>query len=181
MKTVLRLRKNGDSLVDIGSMKITVPKFVDSKGNDWLELQKDFSEDTLKLVVDKTGMIRGHSTDITAIALSETENFTITEVDHDDLPEDFFKPENFTSWQWKAGKGVSKREIPDDENVAVNTEKKKELLTQVMQDLSPLQMAEKYGIATDEEKSRLETLERYLINVSRIDVKQRDIDWPALP
>lgn len=181
MKTALRLRKNGDKSLDLGDVTIRVPKYVDSKGKDWEDLQKEFSEDTVKLLVDKTGMIRSFSTDITSLGIPEDETVTVTEVDEATLPEEFFDPATFTSWQWIAGKGVGKRVIPDDENLAENTGKKQALLSQVFQEVQPLQLAVKYEMATDEEVSRLETLEKFLVSVNRIDVTQRDINWPAIP
>lgn len=181
MKTALRLRKNGDKTIDLGEMTIRVPKYIDSKGNDWDDLQKEFSPDTVKLLVDKTGMVRSYSTDITSLGIPEDEVMTVTEVDEAALPEEFFDPSTFTSWQWVAGKGVGKRIIPDDENVAENAGKKQALLSQVMQELQPLQLAVKYEMATGEESDRLEKLEKFLVSVNRIDVSQRDINWPAIP
>lgn len=46
----------------------------------------------------------------------------------------------------------------------------------------PLERAVKYGLATDEEKARLEAWERYSIALSRIDLSTAPaVDWPKLP
>lgn len=46
----------------------------------------------------------------------------------------------------------------------------------------PLERAVKYGLATDEEKARLEAWERYSIALSRIDLSTApDVDWPEIP
>ncbi|MIE73023.1 tail fiber assembly protein, partial [Salmonella enterica subsp. diarizonae] len=57
--------------------------------------------------------------------------------------------------------------------------KKVKLLEEAEAVITPLARAVKLGIATDEERQRLEVWEQYSVLVSRVDTS--DPDWPDVP
>ncbi|EAB0138805.1 tail fiber assembly protein, partial [Salmonella enterica subsp. enterica] len=57
--------------------------------------------------------------------------------------------------------------------------KKQKLLEEAEVVIKPLSRAVKMGIATDEERKRLEAWELYSVLVSRVD--SSDPDWPEKP
>lgn len=60
--------------------------------------------------------------------------------------------------------------------------KKQQLMASAEEAIAPLSRAVKYGIATNEEKAKLESLERYTVLLSRVSPADApNIVWPEKP
>ncbi len=77
------------------------------------------------------------------------------------------------------GEQVSKRVYSPEELRQQAEAKKQKLLEEAEVVIKPLSRAVKMGIATDEERKRLEAWELYSVLVSRVD--SSDPDWPEKP
>ncbi|MER45526.1 tail fiber assembly protein, partial [Salmonella enterica] len=77
------------------------------------------------------------------------------------------------------GEQVSKRVYSPEELRQQAEAKKVKLLEGAEAVITPLARAVKLGIATDEERQRLEVWEQYSVLVSRVDTS--DPDWPDKP
>ncbi|EKR2075925.1 TPA: tail fiber assembly protein [Salmonella enterica subsp. enterica serovar Ball] len=74
---------------------------------------------------------------------------------------------------------VEHREYTPEELVAQAEARKAELLAEAESVIAPLARAVKLGIATDEERKRLEAWELYSVMVNRVDTSAPD--WPDIP
>lgn len=174
------LKMSGKKTIELPGMKMRVPVFKDENGKLWDDIHPLYQEETLKLLVDGVGMIRGYSEYADAFTLFEDEINNVIEIAYEDLPADFFNPGMFTAWAWFEDKGVCRRYIPDEENLETNKVMKACLISDIDEALKPIYLAEKYGEQTKEEEARKESLERLLIKVGRIDPNDRDIVWPTV-
>ncbi|HFJ4564195.1 TPA: tail fiber assembly protein, partial [Salmonella enterica] len=77
------------------------------------------------------------------------------------------------------GEQVSKRIYSPGELRQQAEAKKQKLLEEAEAVIKPLSRAVKMGIATDEERQRLEVWEQYSVLVSRVDTSAPD--WPEKP
>ena len=106
---------------------------------------------------------------------------TITEIG--DIPDDYtlLKPASeFDSWDGE--KWVLDTEKQHQHDINVATSQKKQLLSDVNEQISYLQDAIDADIATDAEKTRFAALKKYRVLLTRIDVNQApDIEWPVKP
>lgn len=182
MKIVKNLKKVGSQVLELPGHSLEIPVFRDAGGKTLADHVDGFQADTWKLLIDKDGMMRGYTKDPSSFSLLEEDGDTntIVEVKESDLPDDFFDQRTFTLWSWSSKKGVTRRELPDDENEQMNKAIKKDVMDKIKDILTPLQLAEKYGDQTEDEKERQTTLEKMLISVGRINPKDRDIVWPTV-
>ncbi|MGQ6549789.1 tail fiber assembly protein [Serratia sp. IR-2025] len=73
-------------------------------------------------------------------------------------------------------------ELCKEDAILIATMKKQQLMASTEEAIAPLSRAEKYGIITTEEKTKLEALERYTVLLSRINPDDApDIEWPIEP
>ena len=69
-----------------------------------------------------------------------------------------------------------------EDAVLLASMKKQQLMTDAEDAIALLSRAEKYGIITDEEKTRLEALERFTVLLNRINPEDApNIDFPTFP
>lgn len=73
------------------------------------------------------------------------------------------------------------RILTDDEIKTMNESQKQRLINDANEKITLLQRAVKYNIATDDEKQRLERLELFTINVSRVDTTNINAVFPDMP
>ena len=106
---------------------------------------------------------------------------TITEIG--DIADNYtlLKPASeFDSWDGE--KWVLDTEKQHQHDINVATSQKKQLLSDVNEQISYLQDAIDADIATDAEKSLFAVLKKYRVLLNRIDVNQApDIEWPVKP
>ena len=83
---------------------------------------------------------------------------------------------------WDGEKWVLDTEKQHQHDINVATSQKKQLLSDVNEQISYLQDAADADIATDAEKSLFAALKKYRVLLNRIDVNQApDIEWPIKP
>ena len=86
----------------------------------------------------------------------------------------------FDSWDGEKWVLDTEKQHQHDINVAIS--QKKQLLSEVNEDIEYLQDAIDADIATDAEKTRFAALKKYRVLLTRIDVNQApDIEWPVKP
>ncbi|EDS3850109.1 tail fiber assembly protein [Salmonella enterica subsp. enterica serovar Oranienburg] len=141
-------------------------------GKNWYEEQKNFAADTLKIAYDKNGVIVNVSKDVSTInpsGLSVVELPNITANRRADI---------YGGWVFD-GEKVIKRVYTSEELRQQAEVKKLKLLEEAETVITPLARAVKLGIATDEERKRLEVWEEYSVLVNRVDTSKPD--WPERP
>ncbi|HFW4548899.1 TPA: tail fiber assembly protein, partial [Salmonella enterica subsp. enterica serovar Mississippi] len=141
-------------------------------GKNWYEEQKNFAADTLKIAYDQNGVIVNISRDVSTInptGLSVVELPNVTANRRADI---------YGGWVFDGDK-VIKRVYTTEELRRQAESKKAKLLEDAETVITPLARAVKLGIATDEERQRLEVWEQYSVLVSRVDTS--DPDWPDVP
>ncbi|ECE0503531.1 tail fiber assembly protein [Salmonella enterica subsp. enterica] len=152
--------------------KFGVVWLFDEDGKNWHEEQKKFSADSLKIAYDKNNIIVDINKDVSAI---NPEGYSVIE-----LPDITANRRADVSGSWMFnGEQVSKRIYSPEELRQQAEAKKVKLLEEAESVITPLARAVKLGIATDEERQRLEVWEQYSVLVSRVDTS--DPDWPEKP
>ncbi|MGS3366691.1 tail fiber assembly protein [Klebsiella michiganensis] len=82
--------------------------------------------------------------------------------------------------KWDGSAWVTDGDAQHTADVAAADQQKKELIAQVTADISILQDAVALNMATDEEKSRLTSLQAYRVLLNRVDTSTApDIKWPV--
>lgn len=82
--------------------------------------------------------------------------------------------------KWDGSAWVTDADAQYAADVAAADQQKKELIAQVTADISILQDAVALNMATDEEKSRLTSLQAYRVLLNRVDTSfAPDISWPV--
>ncbi|AVF37124.1 tail fiber assembly protein [Rahnella sikkimica] len=149
----------------------------DSLGNDWYQLQKKFSEDSLKIVYDEpNGLIISASYDISTLW---PQSFNIAELDS--APDNFTLPVTGGCWTFD-GEKIVNRIYSKSESKEIAVEKKKQLLNQATNIIMPLQDAKELLMANENELKTLSNWIIYRILVNRIDTSTApNITWPEIP
>ncbi|MEY0233517.1 tail fiber assembly protein [Providencia manganoxydans] len=156
------------------------PDFVlvleDEMGNDWYELQKNFEDDTLKILFDEDNRIVSYSFDVSTLTPT---NLSIAEVSHQNLPSNFFS--NITNYLFINEK-IEPIMLKYEEKCMATESKKQVLLSEATNMIAPLQDAVELEIATDEEISLLKQWKKYRVFLNRINTSSElDNDWPHKP
>ncbi|EJF0879806.1 tail fiber assembly protein [Escherichia coli] len=141
-------------------------------GKNWYEEQKNFQENTIKLAYTAEGIIVAIDKDVSAInpeGLSVVELPDITANRRADIS---------GNWMFKDG-AVVKRIYTADEQQQQAESQKAALLSEAESVIQPLERAVRLNMATDEERARLESWERYSVLVSRVDTAKPE--WPQKP
>ncbi|HAV9103981.1 TPA: tail fiber assembly protein [Escherichia coli] len=141
-------------------------------GKNWYEEQKNFQADTLKMVYDHNDVIICIEKDVSAInpegaSVVELPNITANR-----------RADISGKWMFKDG-AVVKRIYTADEQQQQAESQKAALLSEAESVIQPLERAVRLNMATDEERARLESWERYSVLVSRVDTANPE--WPQKP
>ncbi|HHH0794162.1 tail fiber assembly protein [Yersinia sp. 22-579] len=148
----------------------TVIFHVDEEGRDWYELQKTFSEDTIKVGYNAQGVVCTVSEHVYAIAPT---GLSIVEVES--LPENFVL--EYGAYEYLNGEVVPR--IPTDAEIAAAAdERRKQLMSAISVELDTLEDIAASGTGTAQELNRLAALKQYRIALMRLDITQ---PWPELP
>ncbi|ELI8162251.1 TPA: tail fiber assembly protein [Yersinia enterocolitica] len=148
----------------------TVIFHVDEEGRDWYELQKTFSEDTIKVGYNAQGVVCTVSEHVYAIAPT---GLSIVEVES--LPENFVL--EYGAYEYLNGEVVPR--IPTDAEIAAAAdERRKQLMSAISVELDTLEDIAASGTGTAQELNRLVVLKQYRIALMRLDITQ---PWPELP
>ncbi|EHJ8020846.1 tail fiber assembly protein [Escherichia coli] len=141
-------------------------------GKNWYEEQKNFQPDTIKIVYDKNNVIVTVSKDVSTI---NPEGLSVVEVS--DITANR-RADNNGNWMFLDGK-VVKREYTKQELQQQAELQKSALLSEAESVIQPLERAVRLNMATNEERARLESWERYSVLVSRVDTANPE--WPQKP
>ncbi|EOT0219030.1 tail fiber assembly protein [Escherichia coli] len=141
-------------------------------GKNWYEEQKNFQPDTIKIAYDKNNVIVTVSKDVSTI---NPEGLSVVEVS--DITANR-RADNNGNWMFLDGK-VVKREYTKQELQQQAELQKATLLSEAESVIQPLVRAVRLNMATNEERARLESWERYSVLVSRVDTANPE--WPQKP
>ncbi|CAD5705786.1 phage tail protein [Escherichia coli] len=141
-------------------------------GKNWYEEQKNFQPDTIKIAYDKNNVIVTVSKDVSTI---NPEGLSVVEVS--DITANR-RADNNGNWMFLDGK-VVKREYTKQELQQQAELQKSALLSEAESVIQPLERAVRLNMATNEERARLESWERYSVLVSRVDTAKPE--WPQKP
>ncbi|EFE9997983.1 tail fiber assembly protein [Escherichia coli] len=141
-------------------------------GKNWYEEQKSFQPDTIKIAYDKNNVIVTVSKDVSTI---NPEGLSVVEVS--DITANR-RADNNGNWMFLDGK-VVKREYTKQELQQQAELQKSALLSEAESVIQPLERAVRLNMATNEERARLESWERYSVLVSRVDTANPE--WPQKP
>lgn len=141
-------------------------------GKNWYEEQKNFQPDTLKMVYDHNDVIICIEKDVSAI---NPEGASVVE-----LPDITANRRADISGKWMFKDGaVVKRIYTADEQQQQAESQKAALLSEAESVIQPLERAVRLNMATDEERTRLESWERYSVLVNRVDTAKPE--WTQKP
>ncbi|HHL2709864.1 TPA: tail fiber assembly protein [Yersinia enterocolitica] len=147
----------------------TVIFHVDEEGRDWYELQKTFSEDTIKVGYNAQGVVCTVSEHVYAIAPT---GLSIVEVGS--LPENFVL--EYGAYEYLNGEVVPR--IPTEAEIAAAADdRRKQLMSTISVELDTLEDIATSGTGTAQELNRLAVLKQYRIALMRLDITQ---PWPEL-
>ncbi|ENN3590836.1 tail fiber assembly protein [Escherichia coli] len=141
-------------------------------GKNWYEEQKNFQPDTIKIAYDKNNVIVTVSKDVSTI---NPEGLSVVEVSYITANR---RADNNGNWMFLDGK-VVKREYTKQELQQQAELQKATLLSEAESVIQPLERAVRLNMATNEERARLESWERYSVLVSRVDTANPE--WPQKP
>ncbi|EON2412478.1 tail fiber assembly protein [Escherichia coli] len=141
-------------------------------GKNWYEEQKNFQPDTIKIAYDKNNVIVTVSKDVSTI---NPEGLSVVEVS--DITANR-RADNNGNWMFLDGK-VVKREYTKQELQQQAELQKATLLSEAESVIQPLERSVRLNMATNEERARLESWERYSVLVSRVDTANPE--WPQKP
>lgn len=147
----------------------TVIFHVDEEGRDWYELQKTFSEDTIKVGYNAQGVVCTVSEHVYAIAPT---GLSIVEVES--LPENFVL--EYGAYEYLNGEVVPR--IPTEAEIAAAAdERRKQLMSAISVELDTLEDIAASDTGTAQELNRLAVLKQYRVALMRLDITQ---PWPEL-
>lgn len=145
---------------------------------DWYELQKTFSRNTLKVVYAENGVITQASTDASTLWPVEA---SVVEIPTEQMPKGFTLPLTGSDWQYN-GKRIVPRVYTPEEQQTMAERRKQTLMAEAEAVLAPLERAVRLKMATDDEKAKLTSWEAYSVLLSRVDTSSApDIEWPRMP
>ncbi|SFC50162.1 tail fiber assembly protein [Pragia fontium] len=149
---------------------------IDSNGLDWYDAQKQFKDDTLKLMIDENRIIRSYNADVSTLFPA---NCAVVEIPLENVPEDL---ENNGMWMVTAKNKIVKRVQSKEELIEIADIEKSQRLSVAKEAIEPLSDAVEFEIATDEERATLKAWKKYRIALTRIDTSTApNITWPEVP
>ncbi|HFX4488288.1 TPA: tail fiber assembly protein [Escherichia coli] len=141
-------------------------------GKNWYEEVNNFQDDTIKIVYDENNIIVAITKDASTL---NPEGYSVVEIP--DIAANR-RADDSGKWMFKDG-AVVKRIYTADEQQQQAESQKAALLSEAESVIQPLERAVRLNMATDEERARLESWERYSVLVSRVDTANPE--WPQKP
>ncbi|ELY4545582.1 tail fiber assembly protein [Cronobacter sakazakii] len=141
-------------------------------GKNWYEEVSNFQEDTIKILYDENNIIVAITKDASTL---NPEGYSVVEVP--DITANR-RADDSGKWMFKDG-AVVKRIYTADEQHQQAKSQKAALLSEAESVIQPLERAVRLNMATDEERARLESWERYSVLVSHVDTANPE--WPQKP
>ncbi|KUV08141.1 phage tail protein, partial [Escherichia coli] len=149
----------------------------------WYEEVKNFQPDTIKIVYDENNIIVAITKDASTL---NPEGYSVVEI-----PDITANRRADDSGKWMFKDGAVIKRVYTEEELRLQTENQKKILLQQAElqkaallseaesVIQPLERAVRLNMATDEERTRLESWERYSVMVSRVDTAKPE--WPQKP
>ncbi|MBM7014844.1 tail fiber assembly protein [Enterobacter cloacae] len=141
----------------------------DESGNDWYEIQSEFSASTIKIMYDEKGIVRAYSEDASSL---NPINSYVAEVEIDEFPSGV---DILGGWRFD-GRKITHVEI---DPVVENEATKLRLITEASAIIAPLQDAVELTMATEKEINGLNEWKKYRVLLSRVDPSNPA--WPPKP
>lgn len=167
----------GDDKKELKSLNIS---FLKSEcGLDWYDCQKDFKDNTIKIVFDEDNVITSYSEDVSSLYPVDK---SVAEIELGDATEDLKLD---SSWVFNEGNHtISKRVYSSEEIKSQVDSVVKSKISDAMVLINPLQFAKDLEMATDEEKERLKNLQKYVVLLNRVSIQESyptGVVWPEIP
>lgn len=138
---------------------------------DWYEQQKNFAEDTLKILYDDDGRISAFTHDVSS--LPDPAGFYVVEINAETID---------TDKQRLIGGKLVEYQKSQSELIADSEAMKVSLRLKADSEIAWRQDAVEAGIATAEETAALAEWKKYRVLLMRVDTSAApDIEWPVPP
>lgn len=148
----------------------------DNKNNDWYSLQKQFSDKTLKIVFDESGLINSASYDVSTLW---PQCFYISEIVS--IPANFQLPVTGGKWVFD-GNAITEKAMTLAELVEQAQQTKVAKIAAATAVIAPLQDAVELGRASEAEQARLLGWKNYRVDLNQLDISSpSEIVWPESP
>ncbi|AZP49581.1 tail fiber assembly protein [Rahnella aquatilis] len=148
---------------------------IDETGADWYEAQKNFQEDTLKVVFGNTGVILSLSYDVSALWPGSN---SVAEISASEVPDGV---DNSGLWVFD-GKKIVQRVYSSEELTAQASTKRDSLMLTASAAIAPLQDAVDISDATEDETALLKEWKQYRVTLNRLDLSNATtVVWPEPP
>lgn len=159
--------------VEINGMIIGMA--TDETGADWYVSQKNFADDTLKIIFNSEGVIVSMSDDVSSLWPAGN---SVAEIAPDAVPDNV---DINGGWAFD-GKKIIAREYTTVELVELAKNKRDALMAVATAAIAPLQDAVDIADVNDDEQESLTVWKKYRVSLNRLDLSLApDIDWPLLP
>ena len=159
--------------VDVNGIIIGVA--TDETGADWYDSQKNFANDTLKIIFNSAGVIVSMSHDVSSLW---PEGNSVAEIAASDVPDGL---DISGAWVFD-GKKIVRRVYTSEELIAQATTTRDSLMAIATTAIGPLQDAVDIGSATDAEVELLKQWKTYRVALNRLDLTTApNIKWPEKP
>lgn len=170
-----------DLIMEMGESRLAFPQFKDGLGNLWTDILKELPKG-VKMLLSKEGSILSLAEDATEISFSPECSFDVVVIPVDKLPQGKTAYSIHNEYIFNINTFEFESLVLSDEEVKQsNTKTKRKLIRSLMEHLEPLNLAEKYGSLTPQERQEKEYLEKLMITVNRVDISQKDPEWPKTP
>ncbi len=145
-------------------------------GLDWYEAQKEFSENSLKIMFDSCGVICCAETDASRLWPVDC---SVAEIENKKVPDGF----DVGAGEWMFdGKKITPRELSRAEIETRAQAQKTRLMNAATTAISTLQDSVDLGMATADESALLPVWKTYRVLLNRVDTTAApDIEWPEVP
>lgn len=151
--------------------------FTDEDGNDWYEMQKEFADDSLKIMFDASGAIVASSFDASMLS---PDGLSVTEISQENIPSDFFVPG--TNWSYVDDIIV---QIRDYQALAIAERDSR--MAEITTRINWLEDAQKDGDISATEETELSALRACRTTLRRLElshitdeVSYHAINWPGV-
>lgn len=135
---------------------------------DWYEQQKNFAEDTLKILYDDDGRISAFTRDVSS--LPDPAGFYVVEINAETIDTD--------KQRFIGGELVEYQKSKEELKTEADA-KKQALIAEATRMIAPLQDAVDLGIATDAEAGAHNAWRTYRVQLMRVDTENPQ--WPEIP
>lgn len=163
--------------------------FTDEDGNDWYEIQKQLSDDTLKIMFDSSGKVVAASFDASTLA---PDGFSVAEINEGNLHEDViatgFSFSDTHSLIIPVDEWLFRNEVLMIDYVLKAENERQKLLRNINSKTSEWEKDLLLGLISEEDKERLKACRVYAKALQAMDCSTVNdkasysaIRWPAFP